>query len=85
MVESFKVITRESSHRIAKYAFDYATQHGRKKVTAIHKANIMYVGALGVRLFFTSLPPRAGSFQTVCSCASVKRFPSCTLGLSSTP
>jgi len=30
--------------RIAKFAFDYAIQHGRKKVTAIHKANIMKLG-----------------------------------------
>ncbi len=30
--------------RIAKFAFDYAVQHGRKKVTAVHKANIMKMG-----------------------------------------
>ena len=30
--------------RIAKFAFDYATRHGRKKVTAVHKANIMKLG-----------------------------------------
>jgi isocitrate dehydrogenase (NAD+) len=41
VVESLKIITREKSKRIAKFAFDYATTHGRKKVTAIHKANIM--------------------------------------------
>lgn len=41
VVESLKIITREKSQRIAKYAFDYATCHKRKKVTAIHKANIM--------------------------------------------
>ncbi|HCU25970.1 MAG TPA: NAD-dependent isocitrate dehydrogenase, partial [Deltaproteobacteria bacterium] len=41
VVESIKVITREASTRIAEYAFDYAKKHGRKKVTAIHKANIM--------------------------------------------
>lgn len=44
VVESLKVITREKSHRIAKYAFDYAMRHDRKRVTAIHKANIMWVG-----------------------------------------
>ena len=43
VVECLKIITREKSQRIAKFAFDYATKHGRKKVTAIHKANIMYV------------------------------------------
>ena len=41
IVESLKIITREKSQRIAKYAFDYATKYGRKQVTAIHKANIM--------------------------------------------
>ena len=29
--------------KIAKYAFDFAVKHGRKKVTAVHKANIMWV------------------------------------------
>jgi len=41
VVESLKIITRANSTRIAKFAFDYAVAHGRKKVTAIHKANIM--------------------------------------------
>ena len=41
MVESLKIVTAEKSRRVAKFAFDYATKHGRKKVTAIHKANIM--------------------------------------------
>ena len=39
--ESIKLITRTVSERIARYAFDYAVANGRKKVTAIHKANIM--------------------------------------------
>lgn len=41
VVESIKVITREASTRIAKYAFEYAKSHGRSRVTSIHKANIM--------------------------------------------
>lgn len=41
VVESIKVITREASTRIAKYAFEYAKRNKRKKVTSIHKANIM--------------------------------------------
>ena len=41
VVEGLKMVTREKSHAIAKYAFDYATRHGRKRITAIHKANIM--------------------------------------------
>ena len=41
VVTSLKVITRTASIRIAQYAFNYARNHGRKRVTAIHKANIM--------------------------------------------
>lgn len=41
VVESLKITTREKTRRIAKFAFDYAINHGRKKVTAVHKANIM--------------------------------------------
>lgn len=39
--ESIKIITREASTRIAKFAFDMAKNQNRKKVTAVHKANIM--------------------------------------------
>ncbi len=39
--ESIKIITREASERICRYAFDLARKQGRKKVTAGHKANIM--------------------------------------------
>jgi isocitrate dehydrogenase (NAD+) len=41
VVESLKIITDKASRRIAKFAFDYARLEGRKKVTAVHKANIM--------------------------------------------
>jgi isocitrate dehydrogenase (NAD+) len=41
VITGIKVITRTASIRIAEYAFRYAHQNGRKKVTAIHKANIM--------------------------------------------
>jgi isocitrate dehydrogenase (NAD+) len=41
VVESLKIITEKGSTRIAKFAFDYARRHGRKRVTAVHKANIM--------------------------------------------
>ncbi|XP_052782096.1 isocitrate dehydrogenase [NAD] subunit gamma, mitochondrial-like isoform X2 [Mya arenaria] len=44
VIESLKIITEAKSSHIAKYAFDYAIQHGRKKVTAVHKANIMKLG-----------------------------------------
>ena len=39
--ESIKIITRAASERIARDAFDYAVANGRRKVTAVHKANIM--------------------------------------------
>jgi isocitrate dehydrogenase len=41
VVESLKIITAAKSERIARYAFDFAKRNGRKKVTAVHKANIM--------------------------------------------
>ncbi|MGH9842412.1 MAG: isocitrate/isopropylmalate dehydrogenase family protein, partial [Blastocatellia bacterium] len=41
VVESIKVITEKASTRIARFAFEYSRREGRKKVTAIHKANIM--------------------------------------------
>ncbi|MEX1073307.1 MAG: isocitrate/isopropylmalate dehydrogenase family protein [Chloroflexota bacterium] len=39
--ESIKLITRAASQRIARYAFEYALRNGRRRVTAVHKANIM--------------------------------------------
>ena len=41
VVESLKIITERASTRIAKFAFEYARKNGRKKIHAIHKANIM--------------------------------------------
>lgn len=41
VVESLKIITEKASTRIARYAFEFARSRGRKKVTAMHKANIM--------------------------------------------
>jgi len=41
VVESIKIITEKASTRIARYAFAYARSHGRKRITAVHKANIM--------------------------------------------
>ena len=41
VVESLKIITEVASTNIARFAFEYARKHGRKRVTAIHKANIM--------------------------------------------
>jgi isocitrate dehydrogenase (NAD+) len=44
VVESLKIITEEASTRIARFAFDHARRHKRKRVTAVHKANIMKLG-----------------------------------------
>jgi isocitrate dehydrogenase (NAD+) len=41
VVESIKIITERASTRIALFAFDYARAHGRKRISAVHKANIM--------------------------------------------
>ncbi len=41
VVESLKIITRKASTRIAEFAFRYARDNGRRRVTAVHKANIM--------------------------------------------
>ena len=41
VVQSIKLITWDASERVARYAFHYAQQHGRNRVTAVHKANIM--------------------------------------------
>ncbi|XP_058875920.1 isocitrate dehydrogenase [NAD] subunit gamma, mitochondrial isoform X1 [Acipenser ruthenus] len=44
VVESLKIITKSNSLRIADYAFRLAREKGRKRVTAVHKANIMKLG-----------------------------------------
>ena len=41
VVESLKIVTEKASTRIARYAFEYARRHGRRKVTTVHKANIL--------------------------------------------
>jgi isocitrate dehydrogenase (NAD+) len=41
VVESLKIITEKASTRIARYAFEFARREGRKKITCVHKANIM--------------------------------------------
>jgi isocitrate dehydrogenase (NAD+) len=44
VVESLKIITDEASTRVATFAYQYARKHKRKRVTAVHKANIMKMG-----------------------------------------
>jgi isocitrate dehydrogenase (NAD+) len=41
VVESLKIITRRASTRVARFAFEHARRHRRRKVTVVHKANIM--------------------------------------------
>ncbi|MEO8504108.1 MAG: isocitrate/isopropylmalate family dehydrogenase [Acidobacteriota bacterium] len=41
VVESLKIITEKASTRVSKFAFEYARKMGRKRITAVHKANIM--------------------------------------------
>jgi isocitrate dehydrogenase (NAD+) len=62
VVESLKIITEKASTRIAAFAFDYARRHGRRKVSAIHKANIM---KLGDGLFIESARRVAAAFPDV--------------------
>ncbi len=44
VVETIRIITEKASRRIAKFAFELAEREGRKRVTAVHKANIMKLG-----------------------------------------
>ena len=41
MAQAMSIVTRQGSDRICRFAFEYAKQHGRKKVTIVHKANIL--------------------------------------------
>jgi isocitrate dehydrogenase (NAD+) len=65
VVESLKIITEKASTRIARFAFAYARKHKRKKIHAIHKANIM---KLSDGLFLR------------CSRAVAKEYPEITYG-----
>jgi isocitrate dehydrogenase (NAD+) len=62
VVESLKIITERASTRIARFAFMHARRHARKKVTAIHKANIM---KLGDGLFLESVRAVAREFTDI--------------------
>jgi isocitrate dehydrogenase (NAD+) len=62
VVESLKIITEKASTRIARFAFEYAARNQRKKVTAIHKANIM---KLGDGLFLDSVRAVAREFPGI--------------------
>jgi isocitrate dehydrogenase (NAD+) len=62
VVESLKIITEKASTRIARFAFEYAKRHGRKKIHAIHKANIM---KLSDGLFLRSVRAIAAQFPEI--------------------
>jgi isocitrate dehydrogenase (NAD+) len=62
VVESLKIITEAASTRIARFAFEYARSHGRRKVTAVHKANIM---KLSDGLFLDSVRAVAREFAEI--------------------
>ena len=64
VVESLKIITAAASTRIATFAFEYARTHGRKRVTAVHKANIM---KLGDGLFLDSVRAVAAQYPDIIS------------------
>lgn len=51
--ETINIITRKASRRVIKFAFEYARKYGRKKITAVHKANIMKTtGGLWLEVFY---------------------------------
>src|SRR5271169_682246 len=62
VVESLKIITEKASTRIARFAFEYARKNGRKKIHAIHKANIM---KLSDGLFLKSIRAVAEQFPAI--------------------
>src|SRR5438132_8701373 len=62
VVESLKIITERASTRIARFAFEYAKKSGRKKIHAIHKANIM---KLSDGLFLKSLRAVAERYKDI--------------------
>jgi isocitrate dehydrogenase (NAD+) len=62
VIESLKIITERASERIATFAFEYARRHGRRRVTAVHKANIM---KLGDGLFLETARRVAGAYPDI--------------------
>jgi isocitrate dehydrogenase (NAD+) len=62
VVESLKIITERASQRIAEYAFDLAARESRRKVTAVHKANIM---KLSDGLFLSACRRVAGRYPEI--------------------
>jgi len=72
VVQSIKLITWDASERVARYAFHYAQSCGRKRVTAVHKANIMCV--LFLLLIGITLTPVVGKCLMACFYLHVARY-----------
>ncbi|ROT76668.1 hypothetical protein C7M84_004732 [Penaeus vannamei] len=68
VVQSIKLITEPASRRVAEYAFQYARNNGRSKVTAVHKANIM---RMSDGLFLRCCREAAERIQTSDLCAGL--------------
>ncbi len=62
VVESLKIITEKASTRVGRFAFEYAVKHNRRKIHAIHKANIM---KLSDGLFLTSVRKVSAAFPAI--------------------
>src|SRR5271155_3149639 len=62
VVESLKIITERASTRVGRFAFEYARKFGRKKIHAVHKANIM---KLSDGLFLTSVRKVAAEYPEI--------------------
>src|SRR5688500_8221369 len=62
VVESLKIITEVASMRVATFAFEYARRHRRRRVTAVHKANIM---KMGDGLFLRSVQKVAANYPEI--------------------
>lgn len=71
VVQSIKLITWEASERVARYAFHHAEQVGRKRVTAVHKANIMLAYFRNCQI--SLLMNNEGKCPMACSCPRVEK------------
>ena len=58
VVESLKVVTEKNTERLCRFAFDYARENGRKKVTVVHKAVRRYIICLCLILFYNHIVSR---------------------------
>lgn len=83
VVQSIKLITRDASLRVANYAFEHARANGRKRVTAVHKSNIMSV-CLWRRFFFMGIA-QPKQTEPCPNLTSTLPSPSCSLLASPLP